>query len=372
MYYKNQNDSMFKVRCDKSLKKIGMFLDEIVDPACDIENKFSMLGANTGNMLFWHSLKKLLLLEILPRWYVKKPEKINFSQYSAFVTTDLIWIRQQEDFSYLNKLLDAIGDLPLIPISVGLQCNEYLTKFQIHPETVNILRRISERCVMGVRGNYTAEILTHYGITNFMVIGCPSMYINEGKFKDIERKKCKLEKVSMNFETFYYRLSGKKLDFLQYGMDRDVSFVEQTPFDIGEKHIADIELLRQLRNWLVRRRECFFDLTDWRKYMRQMDFSIGMRFHGNVMALWESVPALFITSDSRTKELCEHFSLPTLEIQKFDPTKNIEDYYEMADYSKFEEQYNTRWKEWEEFVYVNSLLDTEGRQKGVCTNAESI
>ena len=49
---------------------------------------------------------------------------------------------EMQDFSYLNKTLDVIGDLPLIPISIGLQCDSYLLDFKFHPETVKVLKRI--------------------------------------------------------------------------------------------------------------------------------------------------------------------------------------------------------------------------------------
>lgn len=337
------------------MKKIGIFLDEIKDENIDEKQKFAKLGYNTGNLLFWHSLKTNLGLDVRSRWYIDHIDRMDLNEYKAFVTTDLIWIRQMQDFSYLNKVLDVIGTLPLVPISVGLQCNSYLPDFKLHPETLKVLQRISERCVMGVRGSYTAEILSKYGITNFKIIGCPSMYMDTPGFESVNNSGTAPKRISLNFETFYGKLTKPKTDLLQYGARHDFEFVEQVQATPEAKHIPDEAALKEILGWLDRKRHCFFDIGQWREYMNGVDFSLGTRFHGNVLALWEGVPALFFTCDSRTKELCEHFSLPRMDISEFDPEKSIEYYYEKADYSEFHKQYPQRLKEWNEFLEMNGL-----------------
>ena len=337
------------------MKKIGIFLDEIKDQTIDDTQKFSKLGSNTGNMLFWHSLKAQLKLDVRSRWYIDHIEKLNLSEYKAFITTDLIWIRQMQDLSYINKVLDVIGDLPLIPISIGLQCNSYLPDFKMHPETVKLIQRLSERCTMGVRGSYTAEILDKYGIKNFKVVGCPSMYLGTVGIDTVGAPTKPINNVSVNFETFYSKLSPAKIDFLLYCAEYGYEFVEQTQVSVDGRHIPDEEKLRQIEGWLSAKKHCFFDIAQWREYMRKFDFSMGTRFHGNVLALWENVPALFLTCDSRTRELCEHFSLPMLDINAFDSSKPIEHYYETADYERFHKQYPQRLREWEEFLEMNGI-----------------
>lgn len=353
------------------MKKIGLFLDEIKDQKIDSSQKFSKLGYNTGNMLFWHSLKTQLNLDIKSRWYIDHPDQLNLGEYKAFVTTDLIWIRQMQDFSYLNKTLDAIGDLPLIPISIGLQCDDYISDFKLHQETVKVLNRISERCVMGVRGNYTAEILTKYGIQNFKVIGCPSMYMNTPGLLTVSNsgQPCN---VSMNFETFYSHLDENRINLLEYGMENNFSFVEQAQAELTEKHISDVKRLDSIKKWLETKRKCFFDINEWRSYIRECDFSIGSRFHGNVLALWENVPALFITCDSRTQELCEYFMLPGINIKQFDKLKPIEYYYKLADYSDFKKKYGKLCTEYNDFLRSNSLLDLKPMAVNEETNGSDI
>lgn len=337
------------------MKKIGIFLDEINNVDVTADQKFAKLGYNTGNMLFWRSLKTLLELDVKSRWCMTDISRLDLDEYSAFVTTDLIWIRQMQEFSYLNDLLDAIGDLPLIPISIGLQSDDFVSDFKLHPETVKLLERISERCVMGVRGFYTAEILNKHGIKNFSIIGCPSMYMKAPGLLTVRNFKWRVKNVSVNFETFYGKLSLKRQDFLEYGAKNGYDFVEQTQQGLERKQIRDLKKFETIGQWLTEKSRCFFDVDQWLEYMRKFDFSMGMRFHGNVAALWENVPALYIVSDSRTRELCDHFSLPTLNIKAFDKTRPIRYYYRLADYSEFHKNYPARLNEWNQFLKVNSL-----------------
>ena len=73
------------------------------------------------------------------------------------------------------------------------------------------------------------------------------------------------------------------------------------------------------------------------------------------MALWEGIPALFITVDSRTTELCEHFALPTISMDDFDFDKDIGYYYDLADYSRFNAIYADRLDEFIDFLKINNL-----------------
>jgi len=341
------------------MKKIGIFLDEITDNNIDDNQKFAKLGYNTGNMAFWHSLKTQLDLDVIPRWYINNIDQIDLSEYKAFITTDLIWIRQMQDFSYLNKTLDAIGDFPLIPISIGLQCDSCDPDFKLHPETVKVIKRIEERCIMGVRGKYTASILEKYGVSNYQVIGCPSMYMPVDGFKNVSNSKSDIKKVSMNFETFYNKLDDKRIEFLRYGAENEFDFVEQAEAELEENMIDDKETCQKIKKWIDSNGNLFFDLDEWRNYIRNHDFSIGSRFHGNVLALWEGVPALFVTCDSRTQELCDFYNLPRIDISKFDGKKDIFEYYGMADYSLFHEKYRANKYKWEDFLRMNSINNNE-------------
>ena len=336
---------------EKKSKKIGMFLDERTEDGISKEVQLSMLGYNTGNQMFFHALKSQLPIETLARNTSRIEE---LEEYSAFVTTDFVWIRENVDMSYMNKYIQLIGDKALVPISVGLQALEFKKNFKLHPETVSVLKQVEERCIMGVRGEYTAEILNRHGIHNIQIIGCPSLYQLEGGLK--RKNKITLPRhVSVNFRSFGEKLSAKETEFLLYAAERKCSFVEQTEHVLERGHVSNNKNFDRISSWLEEHGELFLNLRDWRNYMQNIDFCIGSRFHGNVVALWEGVPALFLLTDSRTSELCSFFGLPCMEMKKFNCKKAILHYLLKADYTEFNKTFPEKKVRYEEFLRKNRL-----------------
>lgn len=278
------------------------------------------VGLNNGNMLFWHSLNFILDSE-LKTMEECSSDTFDGSQYTAFITTDLIWIQERTFFPVVSKQLEIAGDKPLIPISIGLQTATFKKDFELHPNTITLLLELQERAVLGVRGNYTAEILNKYGVKNIEVIGCPSMYLPFDYNFEISKEKVSPKNVAVNLRSIYSKLKYKEIKFLVYSANHKFSFVEQTGHPFTREICPDMPTFDYLSKWLNDYKLMFFDINDWRSFMSTVDFSMGCRFHGNVIALWEKKPALFITIDSRTTELCEHFFLPTISLEAFDEKK---------------------------------------------------
>ena len=113
----------------------------------------------------------------------------------------------------------------------------------------------------------------------------------------------------------------------------------------------------------VKKRTMFFIFEDWYKFCLDKGFSIGTRFHGNVVPILAGVPALFITFDSRTKELTDYFNFPTLDASEFLIDKPMEYYYDLADYSKFNKTYPEKLDNFIDFCLLNNLELTSGMEK---------
>lgn len=62
----------------------------------------------------------------------------------------------------------------------------------------------------------------------------------------------------------------------------------------------------------------FYTRKDWSKFLadRKVSFSIGSRFHGNMMAFSNGIFALGISHDVRTNELIEAMKLPYITYQE--------------------------------------------------------
>lgn len=331
-------------------QKTAIFSEAMDTAGQPLETCFARVGANTGNLAFFRGIQKLFRPDFLrPAWGLSANEE-KLSQYDAFLTTDLIWIPQNQVYPNTEKILNAIGDRPLIPISVGLQCNSYDADFQMHPDTVRLLKRLEERCVIGVRGNYTAQILSDRGIRNIEVIGCPSVfYREEYRFTEREGE----PKTVCNFKTFWGRCRAWEIELLKYFCEKNLPFIEQTRQPVTE---LKNENCSRFVPWLEKQRHLFFNTAQWDAFLQNYDFSIGMRFHGNVIAMQNGLRALFVVSDSRTRELTEYFGLPVLEAKEFDSKKTLEEYWEMAKPTEFLTRLPVLRKRLESFADKNNLI----------------
>jgi len=332
-------------------KKVG-YLGFSNDIPNTIEDKFTWVGLNSGNLIFDHALKNLLDAELIP---IDKRDDYNINNYKSLVTTAFIWILPNDSriVDWHKYLLAYAKDKPLIPISVGLQCHIYSPEFKIHSDTVTVLTQMAERCVLGVRGYYAAEILNKHGIKNINVIGCPSLYLSGNRnftIKNITNPKTG----SSNFRAFHGKLKNHELKFLKYCADKNLSFIEQNKVTLT-KEMCGFKDYAILKEWLDCNTNIFFSAAEWIEYYRAYNFNIGYRFHANVAALHAGVPSLFFAVDSRVSEMCEFFKLPIIKPEDFDNRKDLKHYASLADYSDFNKNFSKAFNTFVDFCNTNSL-----------------
>lgn len=212
------------------------------------------------------------------------------------VVTDLIWINENSNFDYLYNRVQKFKNISFVPISVGLQAKSFDSDFKLNTSVKNVLSAIQERAVIGVRGDYTAGILDKHGIRNIEIIGCPSLYYgNDQEFKIIKNKmNDSISKVSVYFRAFYGLLSKEEKHFLTYCANRGYDFIEQTKSEFVPENAMDIAYYKFVSKWITNKKKLFFDVNEWKCYLADFQFSMGFRFHGNVVALWNKIPALFL------------------------------------------------------------------------------
>ncbi len=282
-------------------KKINAIILENKKDFSNNIDAINSVGGNTGNLLFRESIIKNL-----------NAQPMSYNEYSRFgnlyngvpiITTDFIWINEKSDYNWMCERIEKFKDSVFVPMSVGVQAPNMNTDFKLPPSAQNALAAIQERAVIGVRGEYTADILNKNGIKNIEVIGCPSLYYAGTPSLQIERKNEPINSVSINFRTFYGLLSVKEKRFLTYCANRNYDFIEQTAYDFSEENASDINYFNYVSKWIMRKKKIFFNVDDWKDEVAKKQFSMGLRFHGNVVALWNKIPALFFAIDSRTEEL---------------------------------------------------------------------
>jgi len=331
--------------------KIG-YLGFSKDIPDTIDAKFQWTGLNSGNLIFDYALKNLLDAELIP---IDKRNEYNVDDYKAIVTTAFIWIlpRDPKAVNWHKALLAYAKDKPLIPMSVGLQAHIYSPEFKIHEDTTKVLAEMAERCVLGVRGYYAAEILNKHGIKNINVIGCPSLYLS-GNPNFAINNVAKPEAISANFRSFHGKLKNHELAFLKYCASQDYSFIEQNQVTLT-KEMCGAKDYTIIRNWLDDKSSIFFSAKEWIDFMRPYDFNMGYRFHANVAALHAGVPSLFFAVDSRVREMCEFFKLPIIKPEEFDDRKDIGDYAALADYTEFNSNFARAFDNFKSFCRSNGV-----------------
>ncbi len=318
------------------------------------ETKRKLIGWNTGNIIFRDAIQKMIACDVLATH-----EQFPADKYSAFVTTDLIWL--QEDLAPwddLFKQLRLAGDKPLVPISIGLQSPRFKGDFKINPKMADYLKELQERVPLAVRGQYTAEILNAHGVSNTRVMGCPSIYqlpLYNNSLSGLLRPCPEKLSAVANFRTFLGDLTSQEIAFMKYVLKNFDGFIEQTFDPISKVGGVDEEMIA----WLKGHSHDFFDLDSWRRHNLRYNFSLGLRFHGNIAALLADMPALFLTIDSRTSEMTDFLKLPAISLKDFDPDRPLRDYYEMADYTPFVASYHQQLDRFADYLSVCGLARSE-------------
>lgn len=331
-----------------------MFCDKITN-GDDIDTKFSKVADNTDNLMTWSALEDTLDPTVIKNWYMTHPGGFDESKYDVYLSTHLNWIQENADITWLNNVLERIGDKPLLPISIGFSKENETENFKLSSESIKTLSAIAERCAsVGVKGEYSAEVLAGFGIKNSVIIGCPSLYIDIRKLKNISAAESSLKKFNGSFKPFWGKFSDSEKKLLEFFCDNKFSLTASTRMELTKDNIEEDKLLEKLTKY-VQDRQIYFDAGDWHDSFNDTDFVMGMDFYNNAAALQAGVPALFITYETIGRELCKFFKLPCVDINKFDSGKKINDYYQMADYSSFKKTIDDNYRTFVDFLRENGL-----------------
>lgn len=297
--------------------------------------ELSQVGGNTGNLVFVEGLKRnvdfdyesFLTLEWKKEFLGRENVRAimpaaNFLSKETKWIENLVPILESTDMSFTLAGLGAQAKLNETP-------NDVVSKLSTGQKRFFSL--VGERaCTIGVRGEFTAECLDLLGIKNVDIIGCPSFYSCEGHYPLI--KKASLDKVMCT-------KSGKDIKIHEISEMVNATVISQVNGDDkgGCKNI-------------------FYDFDEWNKFIQKNDFtfSFGTRFHGNMMALNNGVPTLWIVHDWRTLELAQYLKLPYINYyQEFQNITKPEQLLDYCDYGELYKSYADLYKNYREFIGRN-------------------
>jgi hypothetical protein len=329
------------------------------------------VGQNTGNLLFQYAVAnsisedKVLIGQDIP-WDVKLVKET----CRVIVIPSANFVRENFDFSGFVDFLDKT-ELPLVFLGLGAQAKDYeQTEFDFHPSIIKLLQLVKERCkIAGLRGEFTQRLLAKFDVTNTEIIGCPTNFINKDP-DFIAKLENKWNKPVFSFiatgdepwpkDPLKRDAERQMIDwvnrgyglFLQQSVEPFIKYARQNnPYQNAEvpdhhesslrKTLAPNMTDEEFRGFIATKLRLYYSIDQWMEDSARMDFSIGLRLHGNMAAWQAGTPAIWVYHDSRTRELAETMVLPHMSHVEFLQTSSIEEMKRSTNFS-FDDYFEKR------------------------------
>lgn len=297
-----------------------------------VQGIMSVTGSNMGNLLFSSSVQRIVANAQRQNSFAFRGASVMNRDVDGLVIAAANWLQPKSDFSGLCKNIEAT-DLPVVITGLGAQSMDEKVP-DLQPSTLRLLKVLSERSkTLSVRGDFTAEVLDHYGIKNVDVTGCPSLLWHVTRPAAIRhRRSGDLPlAVSMNGTIpgqTVPKHANPRMVFARFLMQEalrlDIEFVTQTELPLQrfakrEAEEADFAYLdyifdntdrTQYGGWIDRRLKLFGIVGEWIANCAQHDLNFGTRLHGTIAGVLAGVPGLLITHDARTREMSRTAAIP--------------------------------------------------------------
>lgn len=339
---------------------------------------------NIGDAFVYDSSLKLLNYTKFNGMNVCDPTDADIERYNT--EYDYAFLRGS---NYLHPTIDwkntpnvlAKLRIPIIAFGIGAQAPSK-GPLVLNQGTRRVLDMISERSVsMGVRGNYTADVLWSHGIRNARIIGCPTVFRNNDPNMRIELPP--LESVrdvaytlrrevdgayakdlhrylDLQRETILDLAGRFKLDVLAQGEVEEKNILWGDPEQRG-RAMAKL----RAENWLrgpddpleqMYATNLFYadSVAEFEQKVRSKDLVLGYRLHGNLLALSNCVPSVYFTYDSRTAEFAETLQIPSFDVFAGRPFR-LEDYWDQGLFDRFNRAYFQRYRDMRLFLDENGV-----------------
>lgn len=321
----------------------------------------SSIGRNSGNLVFQYAVWNILQDTKVHMGDISI-DKIN-SECTHLVVPSANFIREDSDLTDFIRYLKKIK-IPIVFLGLGAQGPNYAyKKLLLHQSIRDLLSLIKDRCeIVGVRGNYSQEILESHGIKNSLIIGCPSNFINQdntlydrlyAKWKNEVEHIALVANEPWNKEKLH-RLTEQKLFslacqynnsiYIQQSVEPIIQFIRAKnnysnlqksdnlePKILGlHKALAPNLSLDIFKQNFYNKIRLYISVNQWMEDISRMDFCCGTRIHGNIIAHQSGCPSVVVYHDARTRELAETMSYPLISMESFIKCPNVEDVKNLA------------------------------------------
>jgi len=229
-----------------------------------------------------------------------------------------------EDQSWLYHLLkftNGVG-VPCILMGVGAQSSMQNEIPQIPSDLIKFFDEFTKAGNhVTVRGEFTANVLEHYGVTkNIHITGCQSLFLNgHTKLGEIIQKKIQnLPSDLIYFSQFlsepnlnevFNKLSVESKYVLVNGCDSLMANIKQNKIGKLKGVNYPEDILSKSKIFVSPQEQCNFLKTSGDFYV------VTPRIHGVMISIMAELPVVCIVHDSRVRELCETHKIPYCDIK---------------------------------------------------------
>lgn len=328
----------------------------------DLRSRLAAKVGNTGNVLFEAALDRQLDASVQRIHAIADiPDGLEL-----LVLSMSNFISPATDMGHLADAIERKRVERVVMVGCGAQSAGFdVPSLELKPGTRRFIDVLSERShSIGVRGEYTANVLEKMGYRNLTIVGCPSVYFPReagwptfaeplltdkpeygihatptGKYRDVMRS------------LFSYGMRHG----MHYLMQTEIAYLSDVPNRDFDYYMGSRAEAKALAGYMRQRGRIFFQLKEWVDFCRELDFVLGSRFHGNLVAMLAGRPCLNMVFDSRTREMVEYFKLPFIHLDEFDAGKPVQHYVELADFRCFNALYRSKLAQYVEFLDSNGV-----------------
>jgi len=348
----------------------------------DPEAFFASRGINTGDLLVYDAtLRHLAATRVTQLGFAAAGERQHWPKEQPDVTIirGSNYLMEGLEFGHVVPLLEHLTG-PVVALGVGAQAASY-RRLSLSEGSVAFWRLVAAKSAsLGVRGVYSAEVLEAIGVSNLRIIGCPSFYLEAEPTRPIRAVLPRSARLGLTLNRHLQGdycasaalslLTQRRL--LEAVARRPGSRVyaqgerEEMLFALGAPEQREARLREVLRLYglaedpyvarlLDRDLVAHLAIDPWAEDLaRHVDAVVGLRLHGNVMALQQGIPAIPIVYDTRTREMAELFDLPAVEMQAAG-AMDLDALLEGADFAGFETAYARNFAAYRAFLDENGL-----------------
>ncbi len=347
---------------------------DLVRSKTNIDDVYEHLAYNTGNMLFLDAINGQIQADAT---------FTNFEDIVDGAKTVVLsmgnWLSPDANLEWHADCLERSQVERCVVVGLGAQSQSHSGEIKLLPGTRRFLDLVAERSTtLGVRGDYTAEVLNGFGVKNVDVIGCPSVFASKYPFRQLDVGR--VPRLSVN-ATFHGHYRDGVAEILNYGLKHDAQYLEQSDLQlmkyidsgrlnywanfISHYYAFSHDQAFDILSWLSMHGRYYTSVGEWVEDMQSIDLAIGSRFHGCLAANYGGARSLLLIMDTRTKELAEYYNIPHMKFEDFDGEQAVEFYYEKADPQLFLDTLPNRLARYAKFLERNGLKLTEAFQSAV-------